>query len=284
MRGFIGIFAALVCAGASLAAPETARAQGPTPASPSGTTGRARSGDPKAEALRHFERARELYRDGNYREAIVELESAQSLDPEAKDLVYNLALVHEKLAQIDDALRWMHRYAAMDLDADERARSDSTIRRLEGAKKTLAEAKPEEPAPPAPSAPVAATPTPMGRIDAWTLATGAAAVVGLGVGTIFGISALSSRPKSGFVTGESGSYADLEDQARSAHTRAVIADVGFGVFVASAAACTLLYFTRTRDAEATRSGAPQTRARGWSMLAVAPSASGATVLMTGALP
>lgn len=268
----------LVGAGASLTAPTIARAQSATPSHT--------APEAKSQALRHFERARELYRDGNYKEAIVELESAQRLDPEAKDLVYNLALVNEKLSRIDEALRWMHRYGAMDLDPAERARSDLAIRRLEGAKKTLDEAKSAEPEA---TAPVVGTPLPtsppMGRIDTWTIATGAVAVIGAGVGTGFGISALSSRPKSGFVTGETGSYADLEDKARDAHARAVIADVGFGVGIASAAACALLYFSRTKDPEPTQGTAPPSKvaAIAWNA-AVGPVQSGAALFFTGALP
>lgn len=204
-----------------------------------------REGDPKAEAVKHFERARELYRDGNYRDAISELELANGLDPDAKDLVYNLALVSEKLGRIDDALRWMHRYAEMDLDMPERARADSTIRRLEGAKKSIEDAKPAERVEPV-AVPAAPPARPMGRIDTYTIGAGAASIVGLGVGTIFGISALSSRPKPGFVTGQNGSYAELEDQAESAHTRAIVSDIGFGLFVAGGVTAACLYFMRPR--------------------------------------
>lgn len=278
MRGLSGILAVLVCAGASLTAPTIAHAQSATPSHT--------APEAKSQALKHFERARELYRDGSYKEAIVALESAQRLDPDAKDLVYNLALVNEKLSRIDEALRWMHRYGAMDLDPAERSRSDLAIRRLEGAKKTLDEAKSAEPEVTAPliGSPLLSSP-PMGRIDTWTIATGAVAVIGIGVGTAFGISALSSKPKSGFVTGETGSYADLEDRAQSAHTRAVIADVGFGVGIASAAACALLYFSRTKDPEPTQGAAPpgKVAVSAWNAV-IGPVHSGAALFFTGALP
>lgn len=204
------------------------------------------AGEPKAEALKHFERARELYRDGLYKEAIVELEAAHALDRDAKDLVYNLALVNEKLVRIDDALRWMRQYSEMDLDQAERGRAESTIRRLEGAKKTLAEQRAADeksmtkPGTDRPTSPA------MGRIDALTITAGAVSIVGLGVGSVAGVLALSQKPKAGTVTGPSSSYQQLADEASHAHTKAIVADVGFGIFVAGGAACGLLYFLRPK--------------------------------------
>src|SRR5258708_27605718 len=60
-----------------------------------------------AAARKHFERARAYYGQGAYRDAITELEAAHALDPNAKDLVFNLGVVHEKLADIDEALKWV---------------------------------------------------------------------------------------------------------------------------------------------------------------------------------
>ncbi|MFO0674804.1 MAG: tetratricopeptide repeat protein [Polyangiaceae bacterium] len=182
-------------------------------------------GEPKAEALKHFERARELYRDGSYKEAIVELEAAHALDRDAKDLVYNLALVNEKLIRIDDALRWMRQYSEMDLDQAERGRAELAIRRLEGAKKTLAEQRAADEKAAKKATPERPTPTPMGRIDALTITAGAVSVVGLGVGSVAGILALSQKPKAGYVTGQSGTYQQLSDEASRAHTKAIVADV-----------------------------------------------------------
>src|SRR5580704_1354868 len=90
-----------------------------------------------AAARAHFEKARTCYEQGAYREAISELEAAHTLDPTAKDLVFNLGVVHEKLADIDDALTWFRLFTTMDLTPQERERADSYIRRLEGAKSEL---------------------------------------------------------------------------------------------------------------------------------------------------
>ena len=53
--------------------------------------------DPAA-AKAHFGKAKEFYLAGNYKAAKTELEEAQRLDPNAKELVLNLANVCEKLA------------------------------------------------------------------------------------------------------------------------------------------------------------------------------------------
>src|SRR5258708_3629396 len=63
-----------------------------------------------AAARKHFEKARGFYGQGAYREAITELEAAHALDPSAKDLVFNLGVVHEKLSDIDEALNWFRVY------------------------------------------------------------------------------------------------------------------------------------------------------------------------------
>ena len=63
---------------------------------------RAASGNPSAK--HHFDEALAHYREGHYRAAIAELKAALTFDPTSKDLVYNLALVHEKLGELDLAI------------------------------------------------------------------------------------------------------------------------------------------------------------------------------------
>jgi tetratricopeptide (TPR) repeat protein len=121
-----------------------------------------------AAARKHFEKARTCYQQGAYREAVAELEAAHQLDPTAKDLVFNLGVVHEKLADIDEALKWFRLYTTMDLAAPERDRADAYIRRIEGAKRELEEKQatslpPPLPLPPPPAPvvePTGATPPP----------------------------------------------------------------------------------------------------------------------------
>ena len=268
----------VIFAGAMLL-PTVALAGEPPKTAPAGEAAAPAPGEPKAEALKHFERARELYRDGSYKEAIVELEAAHALDRDAKDLVYNLALVNEKLIRIDDALRWMRQYSEMDLDQAERGRAELAIRRLEGAKKTLAEQRAADEKAAKKATPERPTPTPMGRIDALTITAGAVSVVGLGVGSVAGILALSQKPKAGYVTGQSGTYQQLSDEASRAHTKAIVADVGFGLFIAGGAAAGLLYFLRPKDPHAEKPGPAKS-------VAVLPAAltHGAGLVVTGALP
>jgi hypothetical protein len=238
---------------ASAAAPRTARADEPTAAN-------------VAAARRHYERARDYYGQGAYREAIGELELARALDPTAKDLVFNLGVVHEKLADIDDALKWFRLFTTMSLTAQERERADAYIRRLEGAKRELDEKPPPPPLPPVPTIPTAVPLPPpppvvdhptMGRVDALTVSAAGVAVAGLTFGIVLGALAERDKPSSTFVTGRNGTYADLADAQARAHREAVMADIGFGVAAVTAVAAAVLFFARPRASDATRAASPK---------------------------
>ncbi len=215
---------------------------------------------PSAAAIKaaaaHFKKARDLYEAGDYKEAIVELQTARALDPHAKDLVYNLGLVNEKLGDIDQALHFYKLYLDMDIEPAERARAEGIIKRLEGAR-TQVEAPPAGSATAAPTATVTVVvpgpppPPPHGRVDALTITSLVIAVGGIGVGTTFGILALSDKPKNNYVTGSGpgadGTYAQLQAQADQAHTEGIIADVGFIVGVVGTGATLAFFFGRTKD-------------------------------------
>lgn len=241
---------------ALLACPATALAQQSPPAAGVQT-------EDQAKAQQHFQRAKELYAQGSYREAIQELESARGLDPKAKDLVFNLGIVHEKLGKFDEAITYFRQYQEMEgVTAQEKTKAESIIKRIEGAKREIA-ANPQgggaggtngdgdaTPAAPGDGQPVK-TPgedehPPRGRIDAATIAAGSVAVVALGVGTFFGIRAVATRPTD-FVTGRDGTYAQFQQKNDDAHTSAVIADVGIGVGIVAALATAWLYFGRTKE-------------------------------------
>jgi tetratricopeptide (TPR) repeat protein len=249
------VAAALVVSGA--------QGQGGTapPAGPAGgTTHTETSPDAAARAKQHFQRGRELYSQGAYREAITELEAAHKLDPTAKDLVYNLSIVNEKLGQIDEALHYLHAYLEMDLEAPERTRAEAAVKRLEGSKKEVvvpfvapvptpprvaSTGTPEKPPP---------TSQPHGRVDAATVTFAATSVAGLAVGAIFGIKALSDQP-SGLVSGKDGNTpTSIEALQQHAHTEGIVADVGFGVGVAALAVTAYLYFGRTKAAAPDKAG------------------------------
>ena len=92
--------------------------EAPARAADSGTSGSSGTNpapptpEAKAAAQAHFMRTKDLYASGKYQEAIKELELAHELDPTAKDLVFNLGSVSEKLARYDDALKYYHAYAS----------------------------------------------------------------------------------------------------------------------------------------------------------------------------
>lgn len=231
-----------------------------------------------AAARKHFEKARADYAQGAYREAITEFEAAHNLDPNAKDLVFNLGVVHEKLADIDDALKWFRLYLTMNLTPPERDRAEGYVRRLEGAKKEVGpkpdasgsgSAPPPPPPPPPPEAP------PNGRIDAFTLGAAGVAAAGLVVGSVFGVKAISDKPGSGFVTGRNGSYQDLVNKTNQAHTEAVVSDVGFGVALAGAAATAYLYLSRPKDAP------PPAPSGGSTSVSAAPIVGGGALFVQG---
>ena len=220
-----------------LGTPKAAFADGQAP--------RAGEADDNVSAARaHFTKGKELYLAGSYREAIAELAAARALDPKAKDLVYNLAIVHEKLGEIDEALRYARLYVEMDLDPAERTRAETYIKRLEGAK---AELKPVVVAPPPKT-----QEHERGRFDAAVIVAGVVAVGAVGAGVGFGIKALADKPSS-FVTGTNGSYQQLQNDVSTAHTEAVVADICFGAGAAAAITAVVLYFARERDPDGSSS-------------------------------
>lgn len=243
---------------AAVLLPSSARAQAPSRPSSGSSAASTKEVSAKdaAEAQLHFKKARELYQQGSYRDALGELEAAHTLDPNAKDLVFNLSLVSEKLARIDDALRYMRMYGEMNLDGAERARAESSTRRLEGVKREMPEVVPVA-APPPPAEPPPEPPS-RGRLDAWTYTAAGVAVAGFTLGTIFGIKATSDKPAAGFTTGAGGmSFASVQAKQDSAHSEAVLADVCFAVGVVATVSTAVLYFARMKNlhpAEAPKSG------------------------------
>lgn len=208
-----------------------------------------------AEAKQHFDRARESYRNGAYREAIAELEHALALDPEGKDLEYNLGLIYEKLGEIDNAIVHFKRYVELETDATERERAESTIRRLEGARHEVATAPPTRSTATRPESKPAARPASIerappverrerGRADGWVVGAGGVAVAAAVVGAVFGIRALVLQPKENDSTSSTETYDDLRQRQQSAHSSAVVADIAFAIGIAAGVLGVTLYFTR----------------------------------------
>ncbi len=250
-RAVLAVLAALACPAVAVAGPTQDPSAEPAPGSPAAVK----------RAKKHFQQALASYKSGAYREAIAELKEALRFDPNGKDLVYNLAVVHEKLGELDEAIEQFRRFTQMETDPKEIERVEKTIRRLEGARDELrakqqqtpatepAEEQPES-SPPAPqmrTTRVVVAPREKGRLDAFTY--GAAGVTGLAtvVGIIYSMRAVSTRPGSDEATGPGTTVFDLQDRAQRAHNYAVTADVAFVVALLGGGATALLYFGRDKE-------------------------------------
>jgi hypothetical protein len=217
----------------------------------SATRGQSAQSDDEKKALEHYNRSKELFQKASYREAIVELELARKLDPDApdsKNLVMNLGICYEKLQRYDEAIAQLKIYVNMkEVTPAERTKAESIMKRLEAAK---AKAPPPQPTTTAttstPPQPDHVDPPAKGRVDALTIGAAVVAGVGLAAGTGLGVYALTQRPTN-FVTGRDGTYATLQDKTDSAHTIAILADVGFGVGFIATIVTAWAYFGRTKD-------------------------------------
>lgn len=218
-----------------------AHAEPPAPAASSTV-----SADSHARAEEEFKKARALYQEGRYLEARTALLEARKLDPSAKDLVFNLGVVAEKLLEYDEAIGYLREYKAMDsVSEPEAQRADASIRRIEGAR--ARHPKPTQSQVIVRPAPTTPPPPKHGRIDALTVTglgvTGAA----LATGVVFGVMALTSKPSSPVETDASMPYSQVESDNSRAKTFGLVADIGFGVAIAGAVATTVLYFARTKE-------------------------------------
>lgn len=90
--------------------------------------------DPPAEAMDLYRRGRALYNEGRYREAVEEFQRAHAIDPAAPMLVYNIAVVYERLADLDRALQYYRLYLRFRIPVDERRRVEAIVRRIAGAR------------------------------------------------------------------------------------------------------------------------------------------------------
>lgn len=113
----------------------------------------------------------------------------------------------------------------------------------------------------APVAPAPAAPAETGKRDmTWVYVTGGAAIVALGVGTVFGLQALSK--KSEFDDAVTAGDAQAARDARDDGTRnALISDMGFGIGITLAVTSAVLFFTRPAaegDTKAAAKSSPKT--------------------------
>jgi len=191
-----------------------------------------------------FERALNHYRAGRYRSAIEALDLAIELDPKSKDLIFDLALVQEKLGLLDEAIVSLERYQKLETDPKEVERARLAIERMRGARAEVAAAffaRSLAARGPAPS---------RSRADAWTIATTGVAAAAALLGTVFGVRAFVLRPER--ETTSERSIADLRESQASAHHSAQIADVSFVISLIAGSAATALWLRGPADSATLR--------------------------------
>jgi tetratricopeptide (TPR) repeat protein len=187
-------------------------------------------------ARRHFDSALEHYRSGDYEQAATQLRLALELDPDGRDLVYNLGLVYEKLGQVDQAIEQFERLLELERDPAEIRRVLQALRRLRDARAARVgqpARQPKCPRPRPPPRPPEAAWT--SRVGGWTIAAGSAAVVATVAAVVLGVTALLVHPGSEPETSPGTSVDRLQTRADVAHSMAVAADISFAVGFASAA-------------------------------------------------
>jgi tetratricopeptide (TPR) repeat protein len=199
-----------------------------------------------------------LYAEGRYRAAIDRLEAALRIDPEGRELVYNLALIHEKLADLKDAIGYYRKYLQMEPDLRTKARIQDVLRRLEGAEKE-ADAVPSPTTAPFRFSMV--TPPPLRPVRPWVVATGSVAGAAFLTGVICGFSALAKNPGPNARTGDGVTIGELQGAAHVAHVEAVAADVSLLVAAVAAGTAMFLYFSMPRRVPAGALAALAGRAR-----------------------
>lgn len=238
-----------------------AAASSPPPASspPASSSAEAAAKQQRIERAKALhDEARTLYQHGAYRAAILRLEAAAALDPEGKELVYNLAVIHEKLGEIERAEDYFRRYLEMEALPKEREEVEAILKRLAGAKRELA----------GPRAPALPSRSPSTRPEAlqssfysapagarassgggpWVLVSGGIAAGSLVIGGVFASLAVAKDPGSRPRTGGGVTIADLQADASAAHRCAVVADIALVVAGLSGVAALAMYLSPSEPA------------------------------------
>ena len=210
------------------------------------------------EAKSHFERGREHFRAGRYREAIVELKAALELDPESPTLMYNVAYANELLGEIEEAIVYYRKYldALPSSAGEEREKIRLTLRRLEGFREQV-EAEPESdresaaaPLPARETQTAQGTSPGVGRADALFWISLSAGVAMFGGAAATGMLALDREDAvAQFVVGEDGSIAQRQKLIDEADRFALTSDLLIGGGAALVTAAGLLFFLRSSDEE-----------------------------------
>ncbi len=204
------------------ACPGAARAEAP----------KLQSAQAPPEAMARFDKGRTHFRAGRYREAIVELKAALDLDPGSPVLRYNVAYTSELLGDLPEAIKYYRRYlAALPRSArEERQRTRTTLRRLEGRREVAEDEEADDGS---------------GRADAlfWVTLGGGAAL--LGGAAVTGVMALDREDQVAlFVAGRDGSLGERQALLDESNDLALASDLLIAGGAALVATSALLFFLR----------------------------------------
>jgi tetratricopeptide (TPR) repeat protein len=213
-----------------------------------------------------IKQAEKLFEQKKYLEAAEALAKANELSPDSR-LIYNMARAYDQAGQVKEAISYYEQYMTEGDDAQLRKRARSSIDRLrlqqereaaataeaEAERKRLheeaqaAEARmrqeretarlAEEANQQRLTAAYQDSLAARRRMQVTSFALGGVAVVGAGLGTVFGLQARSARADFDAATTLDAKVA-ARDTTRS---KALVADIGFGVGLVSAVAAVLLY-------------------------------------------
>ncbi len=193
-------------------------------------------------ALALHDEAKQLYARGKYNEAVAKLKLAVELDPEAKNLYYNLGLIEEKLGHIDTALAYFRRCLELEQSDEEKLRLAKTVKRLEGARSYVSWDDNEQTAPVIIRENKVDSPAGGGNSELlpWAYVTGATAVGATLIGVILASRASALDPGDTPVTTVGDTPQELQDDADAAHALAIGADVTFGIAAGALATTVVL--------------------------------------------
>jgi len=229
--------------------------------------------DPKTESLTHVNNSAKLFQGGKYADALAELMTAYSLDPQP-GLLYAIAQVHVKLGECADAITWYQKF--LDTHPEDRA-SKAAHEAIDMCATALP--KTPEPAPtPTPAPALAPTPPPQpvqptqtteqrstpvwyGSVVADALVLGGAVAGATGIELYH--RALGDFDKANTAT-DYAAHHELVEDGRSARTWAIVASAGGVALVGGGIA---YYMLSVRGNEST--------------FTVTPTATGTAVMWSG---
>jgi tetratricopeptide (TPR) repeat protein len=183
-------------------------------------------------ALALHDEARKLYAQGRYQDAVDKLEEAIAVDPNAKVLYYNIALIEERIGDLDSALDHYRNCLQLETSESERVKLAHIIKRIEGARTHVSQNAPKAAAEPASNTRTAPQPEPVQHdksLAPWIWASGSVTVAALIVGAALAGHAASLEPDA--ATSADVSVDDLRHDAEAAHDFAIGADVAFSIAI-----------------------------------------------------